>query len=384
MIRKNGKNIFLGMIGLIIITVIILAGLWPLNFSPHNDVEWIRNKNGILFSGRGIVYSADPINGEKQPVFQNNSISIEIWLKPGTEPDRYVPQILSLYDGKDTEIFTFGQWKSYLEITRNRIINTKIIDPRNTISLRNALSAGKQQFITVSSGEEGTKIYIDGKIANLFPTYTLIDEDSRISGQIVLGNSPTGKHPWTGIIFGLAIYNRSLREGEVFQHYQTWLKHDYTSVAEYKGLDALFFFDNRKGTLALNHAGNQHHLLIPTTFHVLKKSILLIPGKNLQLHPSAIKDIIVNVIGFIPLGFALSLFLYNLKYFSWRHIFIISIIFGGGISLAVELIQVYLPMRNSDLTDLICNELGTIFGVFLCQISLIYLRLSNNRHSVFL
>jgi len=70
-----------------------------MNFHPKNEVEWLPDKNGIRFYGRGIVYSPEPFNGQKQNFFQNKSISIELWLQPETEPDRYTPQLFSLYDG---------------------------------------------------------------------------------------------------------------------------------------------------------------------------------------------------------------------------------------------------------------------------------------------
>ena len=44
---------------------------------------------------------------------------------------------------------------------------------------------------------------------------------------------------------------------------------------------------------------------------------------------------------------------------------LISIIIAGCISLSIELIQVYLPTRNSQLTDVITNTIGAIIGVIL-------------------
>jgi hypothetical protein len=364
-ILKDKNNIFLGVICLAICMVFFMVGLWPMNFYPGNEVEWLPDKNGIRFYGRGIAYSPEPFNVQKQNLFPNNSISIELWLQPKTEPNKYTPQIFSFYDGKGVDFLILRQWKSHLEIIRSQLIGKNNIERSKRIGLANALPSGIPRFITITSEKGGTVLYIDGKRIKYYPACTLIDDTTRIYGQLILGNSPTGKQPWNGNIFGLAIYNRSLMEKEVLQNYQNWVKNGSPAVSENKGPIALYLFDERSENLIHNKVGMRYHLFMPVTFQMLKKTVL--PWQNFRLSPSYLSDIFINIIGFVPFGFIFPAFLFRATSLAGYRIYIITVLLGSGMSLVIELIQVNLPIRSSSLTDLLCNVAGTTIGVILFQ-----------------
>ena len=354
MILKSRNNIFLGVICLAICVVIFIAGLWPMNFYPKNKVKWLPDKNGIRFYGRGIVYSPEFFNVQKQNIFPNNSITIELWLQPKTEPNKYTSQIFTFYDGKGVDLLILRQWKSELEIIRSR---------HKSIGLGNALPSGTPRFITITSEKRGTVLYIDGKRIKYYPAYTLIDDTMRIYGQFVLGNSPTGKQPWKGDIFGLAIYNRFLTEKEALQNYQNWVKNGSPAASENKGLIALYIFDERSENLIHNKVGMRYHLFMPGTFQILKKIVLT--WEDFRHSLSYLSDIFINIIGFIPFGFIFPAFLFRATSLTKYRIYIITFLIGSGMSLVIELIQANLPVRSSSLTDLLCNTAGTTIGVIL-------------------
>ena len=213
---KNWNKLFLGITCFTIVIIIFLFGLWPLNFHPKNEVEWLKDRNGIRFYGRGIAYSSESFNGQNQNFFQNNSVSIEILLQPEKVAYKHFAYIFSLYDGKRSEYFSIGQWNNSIQILGSRSINKVKIESIPKIGLGNALPDGEVQFITLSSDSEGTAIYMNGKLARFFPKYSLISKKPLTHTQILLGNSPAGNYYWTGNVFGLAIYNRLLGEDEVF------------------------------------------------------------------------------------------------------------------------------------------------------------------------
>ena len=62
----------------------------------------------------------------------------------------------------------------------------------------------------------------------------------------------------------------------------------------------------KSGTRAVDHAGGNRHLYIPPTAKVLERQFLAPPRGGMDLAKLNIKDIIINLLGFIPLGFVLS------------------------------------------------------------------------------
>jgi VanZ family protein len=75
----------------------------------------------------------------------------------------------------------------------------------------------------------------------------------------------------------------------------------------------------------------------------------------------------VNIFGFLPFGFAV--YGWTRKYGDWKDMMAMgaALLLGAGISLFIELLQVYLPTRDSSLTDVITNVLGTYIGARLFQ-----------------
>ena len=81
-------------------------------------------------------------------------------------------------------------------------------------------------------------------------------------------------------------------------------------------------------------------------------------------HNSTVKDYGNNIILFIPLGFGLAGIL-SRKKSTFLGILVLVTIISFGISLSVEITQVFLPRRVSNFTDVTNNTIGGSIGVFL-------------------
>ena len=251
-------------------------------------------------------------------------------------------------------MFFVGQWRSHLLLGKG--IHGKAT--YREMGIRDVLRKDERRFVTITSGVDGSRIYVDGILRESSPRFRLVSMNEKPSGKIVLGNSPTGSEYWTGNLLSLATYDRALTGKEISEHF-----HGSNKPGKERPV-SLYLFDEHSGTLAHDSVGNRH-LVIPSRFEVLKKTILVPPWEDFQLNRSYLMDILTNILGFIPFGFFFSAYLRVRKPRSIYHVLFISLLIGGGLSLFIELIQVYLPTRSSQLTDVITNILGTVLGITL-------------------
>jgi VanZ like family len=100
-------------------------------------------------------------------------------------------------------------------------------------------------------------------------------------------------------------------------------------------------------------------LIIPETFRLSKYNVLEWPG---YLNRSVAVDAVVNIAGFIPFGLDTCLCLRVWTGLSISRCVAITILVGAFVGLAIELLQVILPTRDSSLADLVTNILGAAIG----------------------
>lgn len=374
--------VFFGAIFFVICIVIIVTGLWPFNFKPVNKVAWLSDRNGINFYGQGMIISSDVWSKDPESSFPEKSISMEIWLRSLTE-SKNLSHIITLYDGKSPDIILIGQWKSHLVI-RNRTEEAKTHKAGKLyqeIGLHNAFQKNHDTFITITSGKRRTAIYVNGKIAASYPGYRLLSGYKEGPIGLILGNSATGGNYWSGYLSGLAIYNRPLTSKRVFNNYADWIHKGASSVKGNRPV-AMYVFDERKGAIAHNSMEADKVLIIPEVFKPLKLTLLHPPWHDVQWNKSFLMDVIINIIGYMPFGFFCAALLVKTGRIKINAAYLITTMLGLGLSIAIELIQVYLPTRDSSLTDLICNVIGSMLGLIVLHKTVFYdsMILNGKRH----
>jgi hypothetical protein len=274
--------------------------------------------------------------------------------------------ILAFYQpGSRLVPFALRQFQSGLVLERERPVPAS---QKAVIYVGEVFSPLKPAFVTITAGASGTSTYVDGTLVKRVPDFALSSRD--LTGQFVVANHPTKAYSWSGQIKGLAIYDRELSAAEVSQSVVNWTKGTLGSTvpdsANRNGVVARYAFDEGKGIVAHNQVDSAMDLLIPKRFFVLHQQFLELPWDEFRPGWRYWKDIGVNVVGFIPLG----LFFY--AYFSqmWKleKSAALTIALGFAVSLTIEVLQSFLPTRDSGTTDLITNTFGTALGVMVFRL----------------
>ena len=74
--------------------------------------------------------------------------------------------------------------------------------------------------------------------------------------------------------------------------------------------------------------------------------------------------VLKNIVGFLPLGFCFYAYVSVLQI---KRTTLFTVFLGCVVSVTIEILQAYLPTRDSGMTDIITNTLGTWGGVLLYQ-----------------
>jgi VanZ like protein/concanavalin A-like lectin/glucanase superfamily protein len=356
---------WLGWLSLAIVAGYLVVGLWPFDFQPHNRVHWLGNYPGLHFEPYGIAYDPAPLPAPPElgavPGMSAN-FTAELWVATRREPANNVFGIVTIHDPRLPLDFVLGQWKQDF-LLRGTTTHPQPADTIREVGVYDALPNQKARFITVRSDGAGTDFYMDGAVAGHFPQFTL--NARALDGQLILGNNASGKAPWTGWLFGLALYNRALNPTEIAWHHALWTRGRARQLMRVPGLTALYLFDEGRGPQANDYSGNGHRVIIPGIFQPIHRDFLIPPWKDLSYNRPDFSDIAINVLGFLPFGFCF--FLYRHAHNPRRLVtnVLLVVIAGMAISLTIEVSQAWLPDRTSSITDLITDTAGLLLGVAL-------------------
>jgi hypothetical protein len=321
-------------------------------------VRWLQNENGLDFERLGSVASWGAFSASDSN--RDHSRSLEIWLEPDVANDSHTILAFDGFGRPEPPFSLFQNWGS-LGVRRHNV-DEHGTDRIAVFEVAGVLRPKKRVFVSVTLGKHETSVYLDGVLAKT--SQILGESKDNFSGRLVLGNSATVNDSWHGRILGLAMYQDLLTQTEIAKHYDQWTKAGEPR-AEEKPL-AVYLFDEGHGAVVRNRISPATDLLIPAHYFVLHPAFFSAPRNPYRFgRPSRTywKDIILNVVGFVPAGFFFLAYLSSMQRLEWPAT--TAIIFGFVLSVAIETLQRFLPTRDSDMTDIITNTVGTAIGVVL-------------------
>ena len=344
-----------GSISWCILFSLLVAGLWPFNPYPANEVSWLPNSPGLRFGGYGRIWASNPFpfTGSEGEV----ACSVEAWLQPAAEEDHN--SFLAFYTPDVALGFELQQHLHHLLVVRN-IPGQPVGSRSSRIGVAHIFQRNKPVFITITAGPRKTAVYLEGRLVNSSPGLGLTKKD--LAGPLLFGTVPVKRAGWRGNLLGLAIYDQELTETQVVQNYHGWIQNGRPPSSAPADQAALYLFEERTGSVVQNSARWGPALTIPAYFKILQKPVLARPRMQDFVRWSTWEDVLLNVVGFIPLGFFVCAYLSSRR---TRRAALAAILVGAAVSLAIELLQVYIPVRDSDMTDLLANTSGTLAGVLL-------------------
>jgi hypothetical protein len=350
----------LGVVCGMVLGGILVAGLWPFH-SPKNEVTWFADGNGLYFGWHGTILSSGKFQAAKVPA--DAPCSLEIWFEPGLTA--YSGTLLTFYAPGSPRQFSLHQSISDLAL-QSDIRDGRFRTRTTRLYVDDIFRRGKPLFVTVTANGGQVSVYIDGALARTAPKFPLSSQD--FGGELIVPNSPRNDNSWTGLLRGLAFYNQELTPAQVYRHFTTWTTKGQPEVSEDERAVALYLFNERAGGVIHNQVSSGTDLYIPDRYLVLDQVLLMPFWKEFDPCWSYWKDVLVNIAGFVPLGFLFC------AYFSLagriKRPALVTILLGFAASFTIEFLQAFLPTRDSGTTDLITNTSGTCFGVWLYRLNL--------------
>lgn len=347
---------FLGILCVIMITAILGATLWPFDFFRANGVSWLPQGNGIRLEGAGVILGRAPLKAGG--IASDNSCSIEILLRPASTESLHT--ILSIYVPANPRQLLIRQLAGSLVVSRD------FLDSRNKVrtaklDVDQVFHPGKLLLLTMTSGHNGTVIYTNGSQKQMFSNFAVRPDD--LAGQIIVGNSSVRYSPWEGDVYALAFYSKELTPAEVLNQFTDWADKRPGDSLDLNGVIARYDFTEGTGRKIHNAVASGPDLEIPVRFDVPHKPFLQSPAKHFEANWYYVHDVLLNVTGFIPLGFILCTYWEKTR--DRREAILYAIIGGAVLSFVIEVLQAYVPQRDSGMTDIITNSVGAGLGAVL-------------------
>ena len=154
----------------------------------------------------------------------------------------------------------------------------------------------------------------------------------------------------------------SSRRHRCFHNYVTWTQTGRPEIAEDERNIALYVFDEHTGDVVREiRRGPGWICIFRKGIRSWIKSFLEPFWTEFSMSRNYWRGALKNIVGFIPLGFCFYAYLATLL--PLKRAALVTVALGTAVSFTIEILQAFLPTRDSGTTDLITNTLGTWVGV---------------------
>ena len=328
---------------------ILTAGLWPFS-GPRNEVTWLHDEPALSLDGYNVLFSSRMVNSS------GSECSVELLLTPKMTFDSST--VLSFYTPDNPLQFSLQQRNDSLVLSSDVRLEKR--ETESIVESSHVFRKGQQLFVAVTVSAEKTAIYIDGQLTKDSTPFPFAGQIC--SGKLLLGNSAVRVDSWWGHLQGVAVYSGKLSPQEILADYRSWLAQHRPEIASGKQLVALYLMNRGGGHVIYNEIPSGSELYIPTRYKLVGQPFLDPPWKEYH-HAYYWVSIGPNVAAFVPLGW--FVYGYLSRSFTRKTAFLAAVLFGTGTSLTMEILQAYLPTRQSGTTDIVTNTVGTLLGVLL-------------------
>lgn len=345
---------------------LLAVGLWPFNPHATNQVRVLPDGKGLKFgtpdgsSKRGLggmVLTPSPLTCRQGGGCTAGALSLTIELSADSDARSCIKRIVDFRRSDGSELFFLGQWKSSLIV---RSFNTPSAGgkPYREIAVGGVLSAGQTRLVSIVSGINGTRTYVDGHLAKNDPGIRLLEENETLHGhKAYLGNSPDLGCPWAGRVQSLAFFGNAWDSSERVER-RGKQPDGLSQCGGGEGLaSACYRFDTVNGETIPDLSASGNDLRKPEHL-VFEKRFLELPTNRFL----SLSDLTLNLLGFVPLGSLICLCLLKTTRRAQWVCLLWAVGVGCAVSLTIEMAQVWLPGRDSSLLDLAANTAGSAIG----------------------
>ncbi len=323
---------------LVVLLIVILASILYFGLKSHgsflfNNIE-ANGKDGLIISNYSIIFTESGI----LPNFpEKDCFSISISFKAESLTEKRFQFIMVVTDGNPQKQFLVGQYLDTLVIMNGTDYGNYKREPKIYLKMD---ESAEEILLEIESAHNNINISFNGKSVKKSESIGFSLPLDTNKARLILGNSPSGRNPWAGTIKNIEIFN----------------------FGETNPVLAYSFNSTIRNNQILPSSGN-YPLVIPEMIKELYPVYLQFPGAEILFSKNLQRDVIINLIGFIPLGLILTpgWYLFTKR----KYGFLIVVFISFGTSFFIEISQVLIPGRNSSSLDLLLNTAGGCLGYLL-------------------